>query len=120
MDLTKEYLDEKLSGLATKEDLKGFATKEDLIEAVKPLAIKDELSELARMTADGFAEAAKQRSVEAIWRELTDVRKIIDKMFEQIDKNIEMRLLHEEELLELRTRVEKLENSFKKINVQGV
>lgn len=92
MDLTKEYLDEKLTGLATKEDLKGFATKEDLIEAVKPLAIKDELSELARMTADGFAEAAKQRSVEAIWRELTDVRKI----------------------------VEKLENSFTKINVQGV
>lgn len=30
MELTKEYFDEQLKNLATKEDLKGFATKEDL------------------------------------------------------------------------------------------
>lgn len=149
MELTKEYFDEQLAGIATridgmatKDDLKGLAgrmdglaTKEDLAAAVKPLATKDKLAEavkplatkeglkenfeeLARMTADGFAEAAKQRSVDAIWREITDIRKVIDRMFEQMDKNIEMRVHHEEELLGLRTRVEKIENTLRGLNVQ--
>lgn len=39
MELTQEYFDKKLAGLATKDDLKTFATKEDL----KSFATKDDL-----------------------------------------------------------------------------
>lgn len=132
MELTKEYFDEKLNDLATKKDLEGavkdFATKKDLEDAVnglaskedlRPLATKDDFDELARMTAEGFAEAAKQRSLEALRIELTDIRKTIDKMFDQMDKNIELRVRHGEELLELRTRVEKVENNYKKYIIQN-
>ncbi|HEX9502758.1 MAG TPA: hypothetical protein VF974_00340 [Patescibacteria group bacterium] len=44
-ELTKEYLDQNLQNLATKEDLKNLATKEDL---------KDAGEELARLVNDGF------------------------------------------------------------------
>ncbi|MBI4600275.1 hypothetical protein HY732_05150 [Candidatus Uhrbacteria bacterium] len=123
MELTKEYLDEKLSGLATKDDLKSFATKDDLKDAVRPLATKADLregiEELARMVSDGFAEAAKQRDIEWVRRELADVRKVIDRMFDQMDKNAEMRVRHGDEILQLRTRVEKLESIIQKPSVQG-
>jgi|GEM_PF-6022875 len=42
MELTKEYFDQQLKNLATKDDLKGFATKADL----KTLATKKELNEI--------------------------------------------------------------------------
>ncbi len=73
MELTKEYFDEKLAGLvtkedlttaiapfATKDDLKGFATKDDLVAAVAPLATKSHLDDsvdgLARIIATSIAE----------------------------------------------------------------
>jgi hypothetical protein len=69
MELTQEYFDQKLSGLATKDDLKGFATKDDLksfatkddiIAAVAPLATKQDVSDsvdtLARIIATTIAE----------------------------------------------------------------
>lgn len=134
MELTKEYFDEQLAGITTRLD--GMATKKDLEEAVKPLATKVELAEavkplatkadlregieeLARMVADGFAEAAKQRDIEWLRKELIDVRKVINRMFDQMDKNVEMRVRHGEELLHLQARVKKMEDAFKKFNVLG-
>jgi len=42
MELTKDYFDQQLRNLATKDDLKNFATKDDL----KNLATKDDLDNL--------------------------------------------------------------------------
>lgn len=48
MELTKEYFDQQLRNLATKDDLKGFATKDDL----KTLATKKELDGVKSDIAD--------------------------------------------------------------------
>lgn len=80
-ELTTEYLDKKLEGLATKDDLKGFATKQDLTDAitaaVKPLATKqdvtDAVEELARIIATTIAEPMQQK-------------------FEHLEETLELRL----------------------------
>lgn len=48
MELTKEYFDQQLRNVATKDDLKNFATKDDL----KNLATKNELGEIKSDIAD--------------------------------------------------------------------
>lgn len=64
MELTKEYFDQQLRNLATKQDLESFATKDDLKglatkEDLKPLATKQDVregvEELARIVADTVA-----------------------------------------------------------------
>jgi len=74
--LTKEYFDQWLEKLATKQDLNkavaSLTTKEELEQAIKPLATKkeleklatkDELNELARMVAEGFADIQRRLDV---------------------------------------------------------
>jgi hypothetical protein len=48
MELTKEYFDEQLRNLATKDDLTNSATKDDL----KGLATKNEINEIKTDVAD--------------------------------------------------------------------
>lgn len=55
-ELTKEYLDQAVSGLATKQDLKGLATRQDVREGVE---------ELARITSAGFDEMRQRLDVTA-------------------------------------------------------
>jgi hypothetical protein len=52
MELTQEYFDEKLKGLATKDDLKPLASKQDINAAV---------DELARIIAETVANPMEQR-----------------------------------------------------------
>src|SRR5882672_7667175 len=52
--VTKDYLDERLQGFATKDDLKAFATKDDL----KAFATKDYLDE--RLQAFATKDDLKQ------------------------------------------------------------
>jgi len=49
-ELTKEYFDQQLQNVATKEDLKGLATQESL-------------DALARITANGFEEPQRELDV---------------------------------------------------------
>ena len=49
--LTKEYFDEALKGLATKEDLENFATKDDVQNAVK-----EGVEDVARIINTAFQE----------------------------------------------------------------
>lgn len=92
MNLTKEYLDKALKGLATKDDLKKLATKDDL----KNFVTKDDLDErfekqtrilmvysddqvgkLAAMVADGFEEVKELLDVrERMMQFEKDMRKI--------------------------------------------
>lgn len=62
MELTKEYFDSKLSGLATKADLERFATKADIASLeTRLIAHTDErVDELARMVQRGFEDMAKR------------------------------------------------------------
>ena len=69
MDLTKEHFD-KVVGL--------LATKNDLQKAVLPLATKDQIEELTRMTKDGFDDVldrldVKER-VQRLEKQLSDLR----------------------------------------------
>lgn len=48
MELTKDYFDQQLRNLATKDDLKNFATKDDL----KSLAAKNDLDEIRKDVTD--------------------------------------------------------------------
>ena len=125
MELTKEYLDEKLSGLSSRMD--GLATKKDLEEAIKPLATKADLregiDELARMVAEGFADTARKQALEDAQSEMQrgfeNTLKTLDRIFIQIDKNAEMRVRQEQEILQLRTRVESIEGVLQKLNIQS-
>ena len=62
MELTKEYFDQVVLGLATKEDLKSFATKDDL----RGLVTKDDLRETLKgfATKDDLASGLKQQTTE--------------------------------------------------------
>ncbi|MEK7161222.1 MAG: hypothetical protein AAB729_00845 [Patescibacteria group bacterium] len=69
MDLTKEHFD-KVVGL--------LATKNDLQKAVLPLATKDQIEELTRMTKDGFDDVldrldVKER-VQRLEKQLSELR----------------------------------------------
>lgn len=101
MNLTKEYFDKALKGLAMKSDLKNFSTKADLKQLaskaeLKSLATKDDLDErfekqtrilmaytddqvgkLAAMVADGFEEIKEMLDVRERMTVLErDMRKI--------------------------------------------
>jgi hypothetical protein len=52
MELTKEYFDQTIKGLATKDDLKPLATKQDVREGVE---------ELARIIANTVANPMEER-----------------------------------------------------------
>jgi hypothetical protein len=62
MELTQEYFDQVVQGLATKSDLEGLATKQDLTqglagtEARLITRIDQAQEELARMVAEGFED----------------------------------------------------------------
>lgn len=54
MELTKEHFDEVVTGLATKNDLH---------QVVLPLATKEQIEELARMTKHGFDDVLDRLDV---------------------------------------------------------
>jgi hypothetical protein len=56
MELTKEYLDQALGGLATKADL---------VKAMALLATSEQVEDLARMVADGFEDTRRRLDVTA-------------------------------------------------------
>ncbi len=62
-ELTREYLDQIVAGLATKADLQGLTTKEDIKNAVKPLATSEQVEELARMVSVGFEDVQRRLDV---------------------------------------------------------
>lgn len=51
--VTEEYLDRKLEGFATKDDLKGFATKDDLEDGLK--TVIEDISKLLNDKIDRIA-----------------------------------------------------------------
>jgi hypothetical protein len=59
MDLTKEYFDQQLKTLATKDDLKPLATKDDVRREVRE-AVED----LARIIAETVVGAMERRFAE--------------------------------------------------------
>ena len=77
--LTQEYFDQVVSGLARKDDLKGLATKQD---------VQDGVEHLARMTSAGFA------SVEERFNEL-DVKaqlKAFERKFQKLEEALHIKL----------------------------
>ncbi len=142
MELTQEYVDKKFDefaqvvaegfrATATKKDLEGltstvdglasrmegFATKVDLEEAIKPLATKPDLEELARMTAEGFLATATKAEVDTLRKEIRDtrmemhenfegVRTTIGKVFDRIDGTASKQEIFDGELNRLRVLVE--------------
>jgi hypothetical protein len=54
MELTKEFFEQTIAKLATKDDLKDLATKQDIREAVE---------ELARITNSGFEDIQQRLDV---------------------------------------------------------
>lgn len=83
MNLTKEYFDKALKGLATKDDLKKFATNDDLDERFEKqtrilMAYTDgQVGKLAAMVADGFEEVKELLDVRERMTQLEkDMRKI--------------------------------------------
>lgn len=79
MELTKEYFDQVVKGLARKDDLKSFATKEDLIsfatkddlksfstkDDLKSFATKDDLRKLAERL-EGYTDSVAETILEAV------------------------------------------------------
>lgn len=72
MELTKEYFDSKLEGLATKADLERFATKDDLATLEQRLITHtdERVDELARMVQRGFEDITKRLDVRQEVQEL--------------------------------------------------
>ena len=66
-ELTKEYFEQVVSGLATQKDLAGLATKEDLAQGLKTTEariikrIHESQEELARIVADTIATPFTKR-----------------------------------------------------------
>ena len=78
MELTKEYFDQALEGLATKTDLKGFVTKADL-EATETrikdtMATKSDIEELARMVGRSFDEVYRRSDIADLKKQMQEVR----------------------------------------------
>ena len=65
MELTKEYFDSKLAGLATKADLETFATKH---------YIDERIDDLARMTQHGFEDIIKRLDVMDVRQEVAELK----------------------------------------------
>ena len=61
-ELTKEFLEQALKELATKDDIKGLATKGDL----KPLATSEQIEELARMVSAGFEDIQSRLDIQKL------------------------------------------------------
>ena len=59
-DLTKEYLDQKLDKLVTKDNIKNGL---DSLESNLKLHVEQEIVELARMTSNGFEEIKRELDV---------------------------------------------------------
>lgn len=73
-ELTTEYLDKKLEGLATKADLNGLASKVDLEQVEQRLEqkIDDQTEALARIVNAGFEEVYRRLDV---WDEVQELQK---------------------------------------------
>ncbi len=72
-EITKEYLDEKLAQLATKEDISRVDKKIDALSMSvdkKIDSLIDTVDNLARMVADGFEEIKNELDVR---KEVTDL-----------------------------------------------
>jgi len=69
MELTKEYFDQIIKNLATKEDLKPFVTKDDLKESLKAQTKElkvfavEQTEELAHMVNGGFDDVLDRLDV---------------------------------------------------------
>jgi hypothetical protein len=88
MELTKEYLDQVVAGLATKADLGGLATKADLDGMARKadfdgMATKADLSELATRQDVRDLRAEMNLKFDAVL-ELLDVRDRVDELQRQM------------------------------------
>jgi hypothetical protein len=63
MELTKEYFDQVIKGLVTKEDAKHLAAKEDLNPLATKVDVREAVEELARITNAGFDDIQKRLDV---------------------------------------------------------
>lgn len=71
MELTQEYFDTQLKGLATKDDIKNMATKDDLASQTRELKefAEDQTDVLARIIATTIAEPM-ERHFQSVGKEL--------------------------------------------------
>jgi hypothetical protein len=76
MELTKEYFDQALKGLVTKDDLQ---------KAVAPLATSEQVEELARMTASGFEDIQGRLDV-------TEHVKTFERKFQRLEEALHIKL----------------------------
>jgi hypothetical protein len=71
-ELTKEYFDQALKGLATKADL-------------KPLATSEQIEELARMVSSGFEDIQNRLDV-------TGKVKVFERKFQKLEEALHIKL----------------------------
>jgi hypothetical protein len=76
MELTKEYFDQAIIGLSTKEDLQN---------AVAPLATGEQIEELARMVSTGFEDIQNRLDV-------TAQVKVFERKFQKLEEALHIKL----------------------------
>lgn len=93
MELTKEYFDQQLKQLVTKEDAKNFLSKED----AQLFVIKDDLLEIATKNDLG-----------AVRSDITELKKLVQAIDERDDQDTRAAL---RDIVDLNRRVSALERS---------
>lgn len=97
MELTKEYFDEQLKRLVTKEDAASFATKDDLLQ----FATKDDLLQMAT-----------HNDIAAVRLDITEVKDLVETINDREDQDTRAVM---QDIINLKKRVSALERPAKTI-----
>lgn len=89
MELTKEYFDEQLKTLLTKQDAKNFATKTDLKPLVTKQDLEDGVEKLARMVNDGFEDMRSRLDVTG---RVDKLEQTIERKFAKLEDALHLKL----------------------------
>jgi len=86
MELTKEYFDQTIAKMASKEDLQDLVTKSDLDKRLAGFAKKDDLKNFA--TKDDLKPLATKNDLKSLGKQLEDyTQDVADNILETIDFN---------------------------------
>lgn len=113
MELTKEYFDEQLQNLATKQDLERFATKQDLEALATREELKTQTGAINRRF-DGieqrFLELPTRQDYAALKSSVDDIKATVARIDQRTDEDTRGAL---KDIVKLKSRVTALEQKLK-------